>query len=350
MTTEATLWYQWLAEHDDSAFAAIVGPHLGFLFDYARRSGCDTSDADDVVQSALCELMGQQSDKPCRVGFRAWLGRSARSQIRMMWRSRGRRKRHEDNAPQHQGTTADPLEARDEASRALSKLDPEARELVTLRFLHDLDYTEIGCIVRRTPNACRIRVHRAIELLRKDLGQGAPAFIAAMPLLAPGADAAEALIRGALDAPPSLPRSKWLGAGAAASIVTVLLIGAGLGVVGIVAATRADDSDISPSRASTEARGRETALIRNSADEASGAATEAGTLRRASEVMEESATTASGALKNSNDDKKLCHLTARIRFDNHKSPAHARVSVSAGSGVDQTTDAEGRFAASFEPG
>ena len=94
MRSETTLWQRWLGERDESAFAAVVHPHMGFLYDYVRRMGCDLSEADEVVQSALCELLRQQNTKPCRVGFRAWLGRSARSHVRMLRRAEGRRKKH----------------------------------------------------------------------------------------------------------------------------------------------------------------------------------------------------------------------------------------------------------------
>ena len=243
MTTETALWSRWLGDRDKDMFATLVHPHLGFLFDYARRLGCSSSDADDVVQSALCDLLRQRNDNPTRIGMRAWLGRSVRSHMLMLRRAQRRRRRHEGKVPPPHPTAEHSLDAEDEVGRALAKLDPDARELVTLRFLHDLEYSEIARIVGRTPNACRIRVHRALERLRKDLGKGAPALIAAMPLRAPPAEAAEAMVRGALERAPVLPTPRWVGVGAAASVAAVVLVGAAIAVGSLVFATRSNEAD-----------------------------------------------------------------------------------------------------------
>jgi len=346
MATETTLWYQWLGEQDESAFAALVAPHLRFLFDYARRVGCSPSDADDVVQSALCELMRQRCDKPRRIGLRAWLGRSARSHASTLRRSDRRRKNHEKAAAQPESVEAHSLDAQDEVTRALARLDADARELVTLRFLHDLEYREIGLVVGRTENACRIRVHRALERLRRELGNGAPALLAALPLLASSAEAADSTIQRALDAPPMLPRAKWFGAAAAGSIASVVLVGAGLAVVSIVAVMRGGDLDDSRARLSHETRSGSARPALATADRPSGNVGE----RRdavAPPAPPGDAEAGGGAQKKgARQSEQLCHFTGAIRFDDGQPLAAARLHVGP---AKTTTDENGMFAVSYKP-
>ncbi len=192
---ELSLWRAWEERRDEASFERLVQPHLRFLSDFARRAGCG-ADADDAVQTALVELAQARGDRPRRVPLRAWLGRSVLQQARMQRRAHARRARHEAAAARPERIEQKPS-AHDEIERALSRLDPDARLAVELRYLHDLDYREIAHILKASEVACRIRVHRAIARLRKDLGRLAPALIAALPLLGGAADARAALARNA---------------------------------------------------------------------------------------------------------------------------------------------------------
>ncbi len=338
MSIETSLWNRWLGDHDETVFATLVRPHLDFLFGYARRLGCSPSDADDVVQSALCELLRQLSDRPTRIGLRAWLGRSVRSHMLMLRRAQGRRKRHEGKAPAPTATAEHTLDAEDEVGRALAKLVPEARELVTLRFLHDLEYGEIARIVGRTPNACRIRVHRALQSLRKDLGEGAPALLAALPLLAPTAEAADALVRGALEEfkrAPVLPAPRWVGVGAAASVAAAALIGAAIAVGSLVSATQSNETD----------GRRERVSVRRKSEPAP-AAPEPGLPIEADDAPPPSTANTAGSVA---DARVSYTCTGTILFTDGKPLVGADISTSVGGQVVRT-DASGRYSLVVESG
>ena len=51
--------------------------------------------------------------------------------------------------------------------RHLGALDPEVQELLTLRYMNGLAVKEIGEILGLAPNTVSVRIHRAIEELRK---------------------------------------------------------------------------------------------------------------------------------------------------------------------------------------
>lgn len=192
---DASLWRSWRERRDGRAFEALVAPHVAFATAFAQRLGCRGADVDDVVQRALVSLATDVRGKAASVGVRAWLGRSVLQEVRMAARAAQRRTVHEREAAGARAaaaTAADPLEVRDDVERALAALDPDDRHLVELRFLHDLEYRDVAFVTGRSALACRLRVHRALGMLRRTLGKGAPLLVAsiAWPALAPSAEAA----------------------------------------------------------------------------------------------------------------------------------------------------------------
>ena len=58
-----------------------------------------------------------------------------------------------------------------QVQRGIDQLTPAQREVVWLRYRHDLDYKEIAKILGVSENACRLRVHKSMGLLRERLGR-----------------------------------------------------------------------------------------------------------------------------------------------------------------------------------
>lgn len=52
---------------------------------------------------------------------------------------------------------------------ALSNLEELDRQIIILRFFEDLKFDEISQIVGKEPGALRVKVHRLLEIMRKDL-------------------------------------------------------------------------------------------------------------------------------------------------------------------------------------
>jgi hypothetical protein len=120
---DLSLWRSWRERSDGDAFGSLVRPHVEFATRLARRTGLAAADAEDVVQRSLIRLAAEPTDKPARVGLRAWIGRSVVNETRMFFRARRRRAEHEANALRQADAASDPVEARDEVDRALSELD-----------------------------------------------------------------------------------------------------------------------------------------------------------------------------------------------------------------------------------
>jgi RNA polymerase sigma factor (sigma-70 family) len=225
---EADLWRAWSERRDERAFETLVTPHLGFAAGFARRLGCGDADAADVVQRSLASLATETRDKPARVGVRAWLGRSVRSESRMLFRARRRREAHEARAARRPDAAGNPVDARDEVEALLAALDDDDRRAVELRYLYDLDYREIGHVLGRSPLACRLRVHRAVSALRRRLGSHAVMLVAALPHRA--GDASSVSVPAAVSAAPA-GANLWIGGLAMGTAMKVGGVAAGLGLV-----------------------------------------------------------------------------------------------------------------------
>jgi RNA polymerase sigma-70 factor (ECF subfamily) len=163
----------------------------------ARRLGCGAHDADDLVQQSLVALAAARDGRPAEVGLRAWLGRRISLDARTLRRSRSRRARHEAtaSAPVATATALAEVESKDAVDAALDRLDPDERQAIVLRFLHDLEYRELAYVLGTSTVAARLRVHRAVKKLRARLGRNATALIATSALWT-GAKPAEALMGG----------------------------------------------------------------------------------------------------------------------------------------------------------
>ena len=61
---------------------------------------------------------------------------------------------------------------RQRIAQAISRLPMEYRLPVTLRVHDGLSFAEIGEVIGATESACRVRYHRAKEMLRAVLGEG----------------------------------------------------------------------------------------------------------------------------------------------------------------------------------
>ncbi len=182
MNVDQKLWQEWRHEKKGAAFEKLVGPHLEFARKLAQRSGVGTADADDCVQRALFQLARENNDRPVSIGIRAWLGRAAKLQAKMLLRGNSRRYRREMRAARSPTASPTGVDRRDEVETILATLQPQDRESLVLRFLHDFEYRDIGYVLGVSESAARVRVHRALARLRRQLGTTGPALLALLSM------------------------------------------------------------------------------------------------------------------------------------------------------------------------
>jgi RNA polymerase sigma-70 factor (ECF subfamily) len=155
---------------DEVAFARIVAAHHDDMARIAYFVCGDLDIAEEAEQSAWAVAYGRLKDLRDPDRLRPWLMSVAANEARQIARSRRRRRVREI-------AVAYPTRPRDidhaamiDLAEALARLDPKDRAIVGLRFIGGFESAEIGRAMGMTASGVRVRLHRLLERLRKDLG------------------------------------------------------------------------------------------------------------------------------------------------------------------------------------
>jgi RNA polymerase sigma-70 factor, ECF subfamily len=154
---------------DELAFARIVAAHHNDMARIAFFVCGDLDIAEEAEQSAWAVAYRRLKDLRDPDRLRPWLMSIAANEARQIARSRRRRTVREL-------AIGDPTRPRDidhaamiDLADALGRLDPKDRAIVGLRFLGGFESAEIGTAMGMSASGVRVRLHRLLERLRKDL-------------------------------------------------------------------------------------------------------------------------------------------------------------------------------------
>ncbi len=171
--------------HDDGAFERLVNRYESALFNYANRILQNAFDAQEVVQDAFLRAhdaltRAYDSGRARDLALKPWLFRIARNLC--FNKRRGKRGKLDDPISSFDDGRIGPLvpactvtsaiEERQERAaleRAISTLPPESRELIVLRFMEEMSYSEISKTTGLNEASLRGRVFRSLKLLREAL-------------------------------------------------------------------------------------------------------------------------------------------------------------------------------------
>lgn len=169
-------------QDDPGAVEELVRTYQGRLFGYAHRLLQNRFDAQEVTQDALLRayrcLAFQYDEEKCRaLALGPWLFRITRNLV--LNRLRHRHSRREEPLPDPGGEQEEPfrhvsepsmklqsLERQASLEHALRSLSSENRDLILLRFVEGMAYSEIATVTRMTESAARGKVFRALRRLR----------------------------------------------------------------------------------------------------------------------------------------------------------------------------------------
>lgn len=154
---------------DEVAFARIVAAHHADMARIAYFVCGDLDVAEEAEQAAWIVAYRRLRDLRDPDRLRPWLMSIAANEARQL--ARGRRRRTIREIP-----TIDAARSRDidhaaliDLADALSRLDPRDRAIVGLRYVAGFDSAEIGRALAISATSVRVRLHRLLERLRKDL-------------------------------------------------------------------------------------------------------------------------------------------------------------------------------------
>lgn len=176
-----------LRRGDQAAFATVVRSHGGRLLAVAKRLLRDEDDARDALQDALLSAFRGIDGFQEGARLSTWLHRIVVNAALMKLRARKRRPEDpiEGLLPQfledgHRVTVDNPdspwvepaetllqrREARALVRDAIDRLPEGYRTVLLLRDIEDLSTEEAARLLEMTPNAVKVRLHRARQALR----------------------------------------------------------------------------------------------------------------------------------------------------------------------------------------
>lgn len=169
-----------LAVHhnEQGAVERLVSTYQNAVFTYAYRLVQNRFDAQEVTQDTFIRayhaLSGRYDEAQClTLTLKPWLFQITRNLASN--RRRTRRRAHEglppipkdlvspEPSPEQTTETSEELHRLD---RAMNSLNHSSRELIALRFIEEMSYTEIVEVVGTTESAVRGKVFRALRKLQ----------------------------------------------------------------------------------------------------------------------------------------------------------------------------------------
>jgi RNA polymerase sigma-70 factor (ECF subfamily) len=151
---------------DTAAFEQIYHCHRDFVFRLALRRLGNTDDALDVLQDTFMKLFARFPGFELSAAMTSFLY----PVVDHLCRDRRALRRHtvdiDDVGGSAERLSVVPASSGDAAS-LLSRLRPEQRELLTLRFVDDLSLPQLAEMLGAPVGTIKSRLHRAITALRQ---------------------------------------------------------------------------------------------------------------------------------------------------------------------------------------
>jgi RNA polymerase sigma-70 factor (ECF subfamily) len=155
---------------DEVAFARIVATHHGGMARIAYLI-CGSFDvAEEAEQAAWAQAWHRLGDVRDPAALRPWLMSVAANEARQIMRGQKRRIVRELAVGAPTSTAGVDRAALMDLAAAVAKLDTRDRAIIGLRYIGGLESAEIGQAVGMSASGVRVRLHRLLERLRKELG------------------------------------------------------------------------------------------------------------------------------------------------------------------------------------
>jgi RNA polymerase sigma factor (sigma-70 family) len=160
---------QFVEQRSSAAFAQLRERHARMVYRTCYRELGDEETAKDAAQAVFIALAERAHRLSSKVVIAGWLFKASLLASRSIRRSEKRRQRRERIAAlPHAQLTWDSVEPA--VNQALDRLPAADRDLLVLRYLDERTLREAGQALGISEDAARMRLTRALERLRKQLG------------------------------------------------------------------------------------------------------------------------------------------------------------------------------------
>jgi RNA polymerase sigma-70 factor (ECF subfamily) len=164
---------------DPSAFHELVDRHSAHLFRLASRLSKTQADAEDIVQETFAGAFTGIRKFDGRASVKTWLSRICQRQAARAWH-KSRRSRASASLDETGGlptndsglsvvSMATAVDRKIDIAAELQTLSDEHREVLVLREMQGLSYTEIATTLGVPQGTVESRLHRARAEMRKRL-------------------------------------------------------------------------------------------------------------------------------------------------------------------------------------
>ncbi len=172
--SDEELFARYRERGDLEAFGQLYDRYASGIFRFLRRFLRDAVAAEDLTQQAFLRMHEARSAFDARRSFRTWAFTIAR-RLALNWRARGvsassAAEDLSDQVPSPEGQVI----ARDElqrVERTLARLSRDDAEVLLLFKYEGLSHAEIGEVVGCSPDAAKMRVHRALKRFMEHLSE-----------------------------------------------------------------------------------------------------------------------------------------------------------------------------------
>ena len=153
---------------DRAAMERLLAEYQPDVRRFALRACRTSEDAEDAVQHTLVQLSTQLDVFRGLSRLTSWLFTIVKNECTRLL-GRARRASADDTVSDRAMASCGDLELAVALNQALSRLDPELREVVLLRDVQELTGPEVAARLDLTLEAMKSRLHRARERLRHEL-------------------------------------------------------------------------------------------------------------------------------------------------------------------------------------
>lgn len=165
---DGALLERFVRERSDEAFRTLTARYAGLVYGACRRVLKREDLAEDAAQEVFVILARKAPQLMRHPKLAGWLYTSARNVARDAMRQERRRTEMERKALEE---TTEPTRLETILDGGLDRLGASERELILLRFLHGETLAALGARHGISEDAARMRVNRALEALRSQLGR-----------------------------------------------------------------------------------------------------------------------------------------------------------------------------------
>src|SRR5881396_3155975 len=170
-TDDSALLRQYLEDHSDAAFAALVTRHINLVYSVALRHVGDPHQAEEITQAVFILLARKAPQLRHDKALSSWLFQATRLTASNFVRGETRRHRREQEA--HMQAILD--ESGNDVWRqiaplldtAIASLSEKDRQAIVLRFYEGRNLRDVGAALGASEDAAEKRVSRAVEQLRE---------------------------------------------------------------------------------------------------------------------------------------------------------------------------------------